>query len=249
MNKDKLAIVTPTHKNVLSHTEVLRITNTLSSCKGAVHYFLVPNSLEISELCRTFFNSKFLKLPDWYFRSIDHYNILMLQESLYMKFNNYEYLLICQLDAIVVGDISQLFSFDYFGASWVKDYILTECLGRLFVNRPSWLMGRTTTVSAGNGGLSLRHVAKSVEMIKFGKSKLYWNEFERVKERKLNEDVIFSLLGTQLGFRVPSREEANRYFVETNPFDPKALGDLIGFHALEKYQPGMEELLFKELNI
>ena len=249
MNKNSLAIVTPTHKNVLSPKEVLRINKTLSSCKGADHYFLVPDNLEIGKLRSTFMTSRFLKMPDWYFKSIDHYNILMLQESLYLKFNEYEFLLVCQPDAIVVGDISILFSFDYFGASWVKDYVLTECFGSLLVNRSMWPIGRCTTISAGNGGLSLRNVAKSLEIIKFGKTKFYWREFERVEKRKLNEDVVFAFLYKQLGFRIPSREEANRYFVETNSFDPKALGDLIGFHALEKYQPSVEELLFKELNI
>jgi len=183
-------------------------------------------------------------MSDWYFKSINHYNVLMLQESLYRKFAQFEYILLCQTDAMVIGEVKTLLSFDYFGASWKKDFVLTEAFNRVYVNRERLLIGRKTNISAGNGGLSLRKTSSILELIRFGKSKPYWNQFERVTKRKLNEDIIFSFLGTKLGLRIPDKQEADRYFSETNPFDPNALGELIGFHALEKYQPGLEQRLF-----
>jgi hypothetical protein len=188
-------------------------------------------------------------MPDWFFRSVEHYNILMLQEVLYKRFLNFEFILVCQSDAFVIGDIGKLLAYDYFGASWTKDYKITELFGQIFVNRPSGPLGKVTTVSAGNGGLSLRNVNCILEIISLGKSKSYWSQFESLRKRKLNEDVVISFLAKKYGLKIPGRLDANRFFVETNSFDPNALGELIGFHALEKYQPGLEQLVFQRLDM
>lgn len=219
------------------------------SLSSASHFFLIPESIDEYKLRTVFLSSQFLRMPDWFFKSIDHYNVLMLQENFYRKLLDFEFVLICQSDAFVIGGIDQLLHYDYFGASWKSDYRLTETLGQLFVNRPNWLLGKSTSVSAGNGGLSLRNTSRMLELIEFGKTKPFWHQFERVEKRKLNEDVIFSFLGTQRGLRIPTRIEADRFFAETNKFEPEALGELIGFHALEKYQPGVEERVLKVLGI
>jgi hypothetical protein len=190
-------------------------------------------------------------MPNWFFRTIDHYNIMMLQPRFYAIFQQFEFILLCQPDAFLINKMNNIFKeeYDYFGASWPKPYLLSEHFGQLLVNRGQWRYGKCTTVSAGNGGLSLRRVNASMEILRFGRTKPYWHKIERVRKRKINEDLVFSFLGKQLGFRVPEKVEAEKYFVETNDFDPQCLGELIGFHALEKYQPEKERMLFKELGM
>jgi hypothetical protein len=243
--------VTPTHKEILDLKEQSRILKTLSVYSDREHFFLVPDNLDTRKLRKQFNQSVIVTMPNWFFRTIDHYNIMMLQPKLYTIFQQFEFILLCQPDAFLINKMNSLFKeeYDYFGASWPRPYLLSEHLGQLLVNRRQWRYGKHTTVSAGNGGLSLRRVSASIEIIKLGRTKPYWYKIERVRKRKINEDLVFSFLGKQLGFRVPEKAEAEKYFVETNDFDPKRLGELIGFHALEKYQPEKERLLFKELGM
>ncbi|NBO61230.1 MAG: hypothetical protein EBU82_09705 [Flavobacteriia bacterium] len=244
-----IAIVTPTHKDDFDFFEILRLKTTLSTLETAPHFFLLPQSLDDCRLKQIFPNSEIVRMPDWFFKSVNHYNVLMLQEALYNNFLLFEFILLCQTDSFVIGDINPLFSFDYFGASWKSDYRLTEIFGQIFVNRPNWLIGKNTTVSAGNGGLSVRNVNRMIEMVAFGKTKPYWPTFEKIEGRKLNEDVIFSFLGTQRSLKIPTREVADSYFVETKLFNPYELNGIVGFHALEKYQPGIERHVFEALEI
>ncbi len=57
----------------------------------------------------------------------------------------------------------------------------------------------------------------------------------------LNEDVVISYLMQRYGKRIPSLHEAEHLFIEAGAKHMKDIGSGLGFHALEVYNPLLEE--------
>lgn len=87
---------------------------------------------------------KHIFFPDYYFKSIQGYNRLLLSGGFYKEFLDYNYLLIHQDDCFVfknnLSDWMKL-GYDYIGAPWVK-----------------YVDDKIEFEGVGNGGLSLRKV-------------------------------------------------------------------------------------------
>ena len=92
------------------------------------------------------------RFPDAYFTGTVTYSRLLLTTSFYERFSAFDYLLIYQLDAFVFRDELTHFcalGYDYYGAPWP---LMLAC-------------HRVARNAVGNGGLSLRHVAHTIQLL------------------------------------------------------------------------------------
>ena len=92
------------------------------------------------------------RFPPEYFRGVETYSRLLLSESFYRRFEDFEHLLIYQLDALVFSNGLREWcgaGYDYVGAPWWHD-----------PEHPDRGLSR-----AGNGGLSLRRVEAFLEVL------------------------------------------------------------------------------------
>jgi hypothetical protein len=88
-----------------------------------------------------------------YFINISGYNALLLSKKFYKKFDNYEYMLIYQLDAYVFRDELEYWckkGYDYIGAPWIRLNISRTIPE--FYDPPA----------VGNGGFSLRNIKRLI---------------------------------------------------------------------------------------
>jgi hypothetical protein len=131
----------PLYRPALPSDEFQTLIHLLHYLPNVPKAFICPDSLN--------FESPFFQreaFADAYFQSIAGYNRLMLSHEFYTRFAAYDYLLIVQLDALVLsGDLQPFLQLgvDYIGAPWFKDKARPE----------------HGFLGAGNGGLSLRRVA------------------------------------------------------------------------------------------
>ena len=185
-------------------------------------------------------DAKVLALNANWFASKETYSNLMLQPWLYDYFRRFEFMLVYQLDAILVKQVPvECFSkLDYVGAPWLGGVRLgwnpfTRTLGtgsgRRFRRR----------VFVGNGGLSLRRVSAFRRVSRL---------VPRVSSQ-INEDLLYAFFGPLLGLRIASLSLARSSVMETEALYWRR-GDAIpgvwGFHAIDKFNPDMEQTIIQE---
>lgn len=256
----EVIVLIPIYKNFLEEYELKSLEINISNLNSYEVVFIAPNSLKTDYLFLNIllnFKLDVVYFDDSFFRNIKGYNKLMLNYGFYKYFSDYNYILICQLDALVLSNnldywISK--DFDYIGAPFI-----CEEGDSYFFN------------SMGNGGLSLRKVAKFLEILD-SKSIFYSNYkffsislraglkyilFIKLLKRlnqigiKLkvniflsffnsNEDYFWSFYAKFFvnDFRIPSANEALLFSFEVNPRKCFSLTNNqlpFGCHAWQKY--------------
>ncbi len=198
-----------------------------------------------------------------YFKSQRGYNRLMLSPAFYQRFAQWDYMLIHQLDAYVFEDQLEVWcqkGYDYIGAPFQK------------INQTiDW-------INCGNGGFSLRRIQRFIDFFQYqGKLltiKGLWR-FHRYRgslhrlplcisgalgkhnyikdylsQERLNEDLIFSMLGdSHLKWNIPDSRTAMYFSFEEKPsYLFSITGRLpFGCHAFRKneydtfYKPLLEK--------
>lgn len=158
----------------------------------------------------------------------------MLQPDLYRTFDQFEFVLICQTDALLVRPLphDDAWAFDYVGAPWRPRYRLrwARRQRRLKRSRFGW---SSNTVAVGNGGLSLRRTSVFSKCLDFP-------EFDKVP----NEDIAISYFHARIGVTLASEQTAERLFMETGAADwheGQPIPDVYGFHGLERINPRLEQ--------
>ena len=146
----EVAIFVPVYKPQLSPDEAISLRHLKHYLKKYDKFLVIPEDLDFSDP-----DFDLIRFPAAYFKSTATFSHLLLTEEFYSAFSHYEYILSYQLDCLVFSD--QLGEwctkgYDYIGAPWFK----TPGLG--------W--GYEGPELAGNGGLSLRHVAHCIEAIR-----------------------------------------------------------------------------------
>lgn len=169
---------------------------------------------------------KVVRLDDRHFRSHHDYSRLMLSDKLYRRFERYEFVLIHQLDCLVLSDELGRWcaeGYDYIGAPWVRQ-------------RPD---GRLFFAGVGNGGLSLRRVDSLLRVLEAWRNPAkrlevaarHGREVARrilreprrtrqlVRDRYVYEDKFWSLEASRLrpGFLIPPAELAVGFAFEREP--------------------------------
>lgn len=170
MSKKRVAIVIPIYTDKFNEQEKISLSQAESVFQQFDMIAVSPEGLNLNN--QIFFKVEYFS--KYYFESVTSYNALMLSVSFYKRFQDYEYILIYQLDAFVFSN--QLLSFcdleyDYIGAPWLHGlfhYVDEEnCI---------WYVG--------NGGLSLRRVNSCIRVLQ---------KFLPLQHKeKLNEDLFFS---------------------------------------------------------
>lgn len=151
----KVAIVIPYYTNDLSEEEKLSLKHLNKYLGKYDKYFVVPESLK---KVHNFKNANLEKFPNKYFTSTITYSKLLNQSFFYERFSRYEYILIYQLDALVLKD--QLLYWCKKGYDYIGAPLFDSLIGRLSSN----------SQIGANGGLSLRKVSSAIKVIKIAES-------------------------------------------------------------------------------
>jgi hypothetical protein len=239
---NELLQLTPVYRDLMNNRERTRLHVTLNSNKIWKHAFFGPESLDYSKIQSEFPISAVFKFPDRYFKSRNAYSELMLDPDFYRTFIDYDSILITQLDSIVVNEISKnlIKSFDYVGAPWEKPFWIFSIGRRLVLVSSRLIRPICKQVWVGNGGLSVRNVKTAIDVLTRFQPKRGTPVFLKLN-RDLNEDVIISFLMHKYGKRIPSLSEASALFMESGAQYLSEMKEVIGFHALEIYNPNLEE--------
>lgn len=185
--------------------------------------------------------------PDWtirpldpaFFTSVEAYSAALLGPGFYESLVDFDAIVLCQLDAVLLKDPAPLASVDadFLGAPWEPPI-------RVIWWRHTWLherrvyrmLGRRLRV--GNGGLSLRRPSAFVE---------FTGRLSRRRDYEhlcmYNEDMVVSYFGARYGLRIGSVDQARNAFMEIGLRDMSQIPDVHGVHALERVNP----TLFRQL--
>lgn len=148
----KAVIVTPVYKLPLKEDEKLCLGSIEKHLHGYDQAFIIPRRL-LQEVQRVAQVQQVIPFDDHFFADISGYNDLMLSGFFYEQFSEYEYILIAQLDSLVLSDQLELWcekGWDYIGAPWMKNYGYQET---------------SEFMAVGNGGFSLRNVSSALEVL------------------------------------------------------------------------------------
>lgn len=161
----KTAVLIPFYRNFLEEFEEKSLNNNLSILQGHKIYIIAPIKFkfddDFNELVKNY-KIEIIFFNNVFFQSIKGYNKLMLDLNFYKRFINYQFLLICQLDALAISNNLNLWvdkEYDYVGAPWVTSF------KNIF-----------NFDSMGNGGFSLRRVSKFIEVLE--SKQLYFNDYK-----------------------------------------------------------------------
>ena len=124
-------VAVPIYKKCFSHDEEQCVKKYATVLSEEKLIFICPESLDKSYYKEQFPTFDYESFQDKYFKCIAGYNKLMLSESFYGRFDNYEYILIAQPDAVIWREENMLRyfmdkDFDYYGAPWIPERRILE---------------------------------------------------------------------------------------------------------------------------
>ena len=186
--------------------------------KGHDIHWVAPQSLDMRYYIENFNAEHIQRFEDAYFQNIEGYNRLLVSMSFYERFGDYEFMLICQPDAIVLKPELHLWlekPYDYIGAPWPQGFSLK-------IKTASIPMADEINCTAfvGNGGLSLRRNLACIQLL---------NEFPDLRDQWEKaghaEDLFFAFLGNlSEKFKIPNMMVAANF---SHDIDPIYLQNLI----------------------
>lgn len=199
-------------------------------------YIIAPDTLDTSRYSEMFPRLRVVGFtPDLWDGTHASYMHLPVREGFYSEFQDYQYMLIAQLDVFIFRD--ELLDWcergwDYIGAPWVSGVVVKTALK----NAP-WLYLKALFTGngkrlVGNGGFSLRNIQTCLNILrKYPREAQEWYG---------HEDYFWSLVVPSLStsFRIAPFQEALRFAFETKPDMCLEMngGKLpFGCHAWEKY--------------
>jgi hypothetical protein len=236
------AIVTPIWKESLTDGEFRNVSYTFGNIFNIDRYFVHPAGMSLKYYTNTFRGARFIAFEESYFENVSSYSRLMLTSDFYRAFDAYMGIVICQTDAIMLRGIPDyVMDFDYVGAPWCRPFRLNRerIIGR---RRLGWLLSKLNVgelVYVGNGGLSWRRVKAFLDIEKHMRTC-------RIQNSVINEDLLIAYLGARGLLDIPSPQLANDIFVEEAASNMVDSSRVIGFHALEKFNPDLLKLILKD---
>lgn len=236
-----MAIVTPIWRPHLSADERAFLAWTQWSNSDIDLWFAVPEGLEVKTISHQFPRWSVRRFPSWAFESVRSYSLWLTQPEFYEAFDRYEFMTICQTDAVLVRPLSgQSFSdVDYVGAPWIPPVRALVLGRRVYVHSrfedtmaftPARWLGRRMAV--GNGGLSARRVDTMVKVTRWASRR-----FSPAMRSQTLEDAFLCAVGPKRGLRIMSAVRAQEIFCETGAQGLDMLPDVVGFHGLRRWNP------------
>lgn len=184
--------------------------------------FLCPSDFDVESLVGKYPQVGIVQVSsDWLGirRGILGYNEMMLSEKFYHLFYNYEFLLICHVDAWVFHDDLKRWEsqdVDHVAAPWPMPPSYNRYPKKLYyILRTSLCQSSHYLLfnHVGNGGFSLRRVQSFIKICHNRKSDI--EHFKAHAKGSRNEDVFWSLYAKEL--RTPSAEEAYSFAFDCKP--------------------------------
>lgn len=226
------AVVIPVYKESLDADELFSVTHSLLQLKGHDIHWVSPKSLDMSYYIENFQVQHLQRFDDIFFENIQGYNRLLVSVEFYERFNSYEFMLVCQTDAIILKPELHLWlekPYDYIGAPWPKGFSI-----KIRTAKFPHASEINCTAFVGNGGLSLRRNSACIKLL---------NDFKDVRENWYNfghaEDLFYSLIGNlSEEFRIPNLIIAAQFSHDIEPIYLQNLISLenpFGVHAWRKY--------------
>lgn len=246
-------VVVPIYRTTLSACERISLEQVCRVLQGYPLVFVKPESLDLSAIQKEFPLFGTESFADEYFRGIEGYNRLMLSPGFYRRFADADYVLICQLDAYIFRDELAAWcakGYDYVGAPWLVRPLYKHPLMKLF--RHLWRDARTkaTDFKVGNGGLSLRRVAKHIEATERLETAIA-DYLSHPGKHFYNEDVFFSIEVNRHGmdFKYPDYMEALQFSFDKYPALCYELnGGKLPFGCHSWYKKRMKKFWFPIIN-
>lgn len=244
--QNDIIIIIPIYKTKLDNFELFSLLVSFDKLKYREMRFIYPEGLNIDYYKINFKNSQFHSFASKYFENIAGYNNLLLSPDFYQEFNDFNYLLILQTDAIVLEDTLNdwlKMNIDYVGAPWPNGIEL-----EINIDNFKGSNSKITKSHVGNGGLSLRRINGCIELLQY---------FSEAREyfliSKSSEDIFFSLLGMlSTNFTIPNEIKASQFSMELNPnFYYSVNGNKcpLGAHAWWKYDINFWINIFDKSNL
>lgn len=221
MGKDKVCVVIPIYTNNLKVEERCALRHNITLLSAYPIMFVYPKGFNILPLHQAYPHVGLQPVSDKWLGEglgIFGYNKMMVSESFYKLFVDYEYILICHTDAWIFHDELTGWcnkGYDLVAAPWpmpprykhfpIRQYMLL----RLKLKSKHKYSHYQKYGRIGNGGLCLRRVET------FRKACItYKADIERYAN-KINEDVFWALHSNY--FNVPSVEEAMKFSFDKKP--------------------------------
>lgn len=243
-----MAIVTPIWRLVLKDDEAAFVRITERTNPTVDRWFAAPDDLDLTYYREHFPTWRVRHFPPHAFESVRSYSLWLTAPGFYESFAEYEFVTICQTDAVLVKSLDDLemvdvdgSPLDYLGAPWDPPVKVLAAGGRVYVASDfdkreglavTRLFGRTLDV--GNGGLTTRRTVAMIDLTRH----LSAHYSEVVRQHTL-EDVLICAVGRKRGLRIASRERAEQVYQETQVQGATVLPDIFGFHALSRWNPAL----------
>ena len=179
--KKLVAVLVPVYKEVLSELERISLDQLIRVLGKHPIFFVGPQGLKV-DYGKNTEDIPLVGFQQAYFSSVAGYSRLLLNPAFYRAFEEYEYILIYQLDAFVFNDRLEEFcslGYDYWGAP--------------VHGRGCNYFWQALGLRVGNGGLSLRKVSSAIRALEENKEWVRTSPFRDVLEGW--EDLFWSSLG------------------------------------------------------
>ena len=213
-NKADVAVVIPLYRDYIEPLERISLNQAEDILREYTIIFVMPEGMTFHE------GDKYRKeyFEKEHFSSIRAYNDFLLNIKFYKRFEEFQYILIYQLDAFVFEDRLMYFcslQYDYIGAPWIS-------------GAQEYFDSQHVVWHVGNGGFSLRNVSKCIKLL-----------IRRTVpvDCMINEDVYFSS-GNSDDFRVAPIKVALEFAFEMEvrkSFELNGRRCPFGCHAWEKF--------------
>lgn len=238
-NRAETVTVVPVYRPDATPDELRRVAISRKFFPGPT-VLIGPRGLNFDAYRELVPDAEVLALDAKWFSSKEAYSNLMLQPWLYDYFRRFRFMLVYQLDAILVKQVPLecFLKLDYVGAPWAGGF-------RLGWNPFTGTLGTASgprfrrRVDVGNGGLSLRRVS-AFRLV---------SRLVPPVSSQINEDLIYAFFGPLLGLRIASLALARSSLMETEALQwnsGDAIPEVWGFHAIGKFNPHLEKTLIQK---
>mgnify|MGYP000515186375 CR=1 FL=1 len=249
-----MLLVMPVWREQLSATEWAYLQITDRSNREMPRAFLAPDGLDVTRYRTAFPQWEIRQFPREHFASIRTYSLWLTSPEFYRSFSDWEFITICQTDAVLIQSASDLLptmtNYDLLGAQWMPPVRALVLGSKVSVasayNGPrdplfARLFGRRIRV--GNGGLTARRTDALISV-----AERLVSRFPLVVREHINEDVLICSQGPKWGLRIAPPAVASNFLQETEVVSAVEIPAVVGFHALERWNPGLSRRLIAKFS-
>ncbi len=168
-------VLIPIYSEVVSDNDFRTINNNINKIRDVADIeFIVPNKYQNSGKLKELWPDINIRLFNNWENSLRGYNRLLLDVKFYESYSQYEYMLICQTDALILkdGQFLQKFmdmGFDDYGAPWTSEDSGVEkpmlMIKKWYCVKPVYNFCKVRKVNVGNGGLCLRRTQAFINLL------------------------------------------------------------------------------------